>query len=217
MNANHIEDLAELYALGTLDDLEREEVARHVASCPACAARLHRAEATVAAMAELEPRYIPPEALDRRISEITARARREHWANMRTFATAIAAALVVAIGAFAYAMTQNMAMHRTIAQDDRALAQIAQTQFAHAPFQGAHVATDAQVLYSKDGAWYYVVVMHPDPTMTIAYRHDGKMDMLGKLQMHGSSGTLYLPVNHKMDDLALLDNGAVVADAHLVY
>jgi hypothetical protein len=43
------------------------------------------------------------------------------------------------------------------------------------------------------------------------------MEMLGTVAMHGESGTLYLPVNHKMDELALLEGSTVVADAHLVY
>jgi hypothetical protein len=43
------------------------------------------------------------------------------------------------------------------------------------------------------------------------------MEMLGRVAMHGDSGTLYLPVNHKMDELALLEGSTVVADAHLAY
>jgi hypothetical protein len=73
------------------------------------------------------------------------------------------------------------------------------------------------VLYGMRGDWYYVVVMHPKPGMQVAYVHGGKMEMLGAVAMHGESGTLYLPVNHKMDELAILENDKVVADAHLVY
>ena len=53
--------------------------------------------------------------------------------------------------------------------------------------------------------------------MQVAYVHEGRMEMLGTVAMHGESGTLYLPVNHKMDELALVQGGTVVADAHLAY
>ncbi len=212
---DHIDELAELYALGTLDAAEHAAVERHVGACAACARRLREAEATVTAMAELQPRHNPPEPLGRRIlASITPRGTRF---DSRAFGGALAAALIVAVGAFGYANVQIGGMHRAMSQDDRALAQIAAGPFAHVAFETRARPTSAQVLYSRDGAWYYVVVMHPDPAMQIAYVHDHRMEILGHVRMHGSSGTLYLPVNHKMDDLALIEDGTVIADAHLTY
>jgi hypothetical protein len=91
------------------------------------------------------------------------------------------------------------------------------TQIDHAQFMSGRHPMDAKVLYGPRGDWYYVVVMHPHPNMQVAYGHEGHMEKLGAGARHGESGTLYLPVNHKMEELALLENGAVVADAHLAY
>lgn len=211
----HIEELAELYALGMLDTAEHRDVDRHIATCAPCAQRLHAAESTVTAMAELQPRYTPPDSLRRRIlASISPRSARF---DLRMFTGALAAALVIALGAFGISYVQMNGMHHAMSQDDRALAQIAAGPFAHVAFATRTHPTSAQVLYSRDGAWYYIVVMHPDPSMQIAYVHDHHVEMLGHVRMHGSSGTLYLPVNHKMDDLALIEDGTVVADAHLTY
>ncbi len=131
---------------------------------------------------------------------------------------AFAAALAIAFIPTWVAVDRTRVVSQAMRQDERALARIASVpEFNRAAFMANNKAMDAKVLYGTRGDWYYVVVMHPKPGMQVAYVHDGHMEMLGTVAMHGESGTLYLPVNHKMDELALLEENTVVARAHLVY
>jgi hypothetical protein len=215
----HIDDLAELYALGSLDDLERARVQRHARECEECRQRVEFAEHAVAtlAQAQAKPLYEPPASLKRRLERSIARGRRAGL-TWHPFAAAIAAAILLALIPAWVAVDRNTALV-AMRQDERALARLASsgTQIEHAQFMSGTRPMNAKVLYGPRGDWYYVVVMHPRAGMQVAYVHNGRMDMLGSVAMHGESGTLYLPVNHKMDELALLENGAVVADAHLAY
>jgi hypothetical protein len=218
---DHIEELAELYAIGSLSEFERARVDQHVARCGACAGDLRRAEETVAdlAQAQVEPLQQPPPALQRRLDESIARRSRPIAHTWHPFAAAAAAAIVLAFIPTWVAVDRGSALV-AMRQDERALARLASagTQIDHAQFMSpAKHPMDAKVLYGPRGDWYYVVVMHPRPGMQVAYVHGGRMEMLGTVAMHGESGTLYLPVNHKMEELALLEGSTVVADAHLVY
>lgn len=214
--SEHVDELAELYALGSLEDLDRARVERHTASCAACAARLSEAEDSVAHIAELQTLHAPPARLKARLHASLAPGSVRH-AWVRTVPAAIAAAIVLALIPTWVAVdrTRTVAVMR---QDEQALAKIASAPFARAQFMSAHNRPmDAKVLYGMRGDWYYVVVMHPKPGMQVAYVHGGKMEMLGTVAAHGASGTLYLPVNHKMEELALISGGAIVGDAHLAY
>ncbi len=216
---DHIEELAELYAVGSLDELESARVERHAQECAACAARLHEAETTVATLAQAQalPVHEPPASLRARLDRSIDRSR--HGAlTWHPFAVAIAAAIVLAFIPTFVAVDRSTAL-LAMRQDERALARLASagTQINHAQFMSGKQPMNAKVLYGPHGDWYYVVVMHPRPGMQVAYVHGGRMEMLGSVEMHGESGTLYLPVNHKMDELALLEGSTVVADAHLVY
>ncbi len=212
----HVDDLAELYALGSLEDLDRARVERHTSSCAACAERVSEAEESVTRIAELQTMHEAPPGLRTRLHSSLALAHLRH-AWVRSIPAAIAAALVLALIPTWVAVDRT----RTVAamhQDEQALAKIASAPFARAQFMSPRNAPmDAKVLYGMHGDWYYVVVMHPKPGMQVAYVHEGKMEMLGTVATHGASGTLYLPVNHKMEELALVSDGAVIGDAHLAY
>lgn len=219
--SEHIEELAELHALGSLDEFERARVERHVGQCPECMARLHEAERTVATLAQAQarPAHEPSASLQRRLEQSIARSSRGGVLTWHPFAAAIAAAIVLAFIPTWVAVDRNTAL-LAMRQDERALARLASagTQIDHAQFMApGNQPMNAKVLYGPRGDWYYVVVMHPRAGMHVAYVHGGHMEMLGTVAMHGESGTLYLPVNHKMDELALLVGSTVVADAHLAY
>lgn len=216
---DHIDDLAELYAVGSLDEVAAARVERHAAQCAACATRLHEAETTVAEVAQAQavPLRDAPAPLRARLDRSLDRGlpRVLTW---HPFAAAVAAAIVLALIPTFVAIDRSTAM-LAMRQDERALARLASagTQIDHAQFMSGTEPMNAKVLYGPHGDWYYVVVMHPRAGMQVAYVHGGRMEMLGRVQMHGESGTLYLPVNHKMDELALLEGTTVVADAHLAY
>lgn len=218
---HHIDELAELYAVGSLSEFERARVDRHVGQCPSCAGDLRRAEETVAdlAQAQAQPMHEAPSSLQRRLEQSLKQSRRRGVLTWHPFVAAIAAAIVLAFVPTWVAVDRNSALV-AMRQDERALARLASagTQIDHAQFMSpANRPMNAKVLYGPKGNWYYVVVMHPRPGMQVAYVHGGRMEMLGTVAMHGESGTLYLPVNHKMEELALVQGGSVVADAHLVY
>ena len=59
--SRHIGDLAELYALSSLDLRERATVERHVQGCLECANRIRDAEETVAFISDLEAHHDPPQ------------------------------------------------------------------------------------------------------------------------------------------------------------
>jgi hypothetical protein len=217
---DHIDDLAELYALGSLDEFERARVERHIARCSTCAAQLRAAEETVAALAQAQTRELhePPAQLRARLDEALA-VRKRAALTWHPFAAGIAAAVVLALIPTWVAVDRNSALV-AMRQDERAIARMAQagTRIYDAQFVSpSKQPMNAKVLYGPHGDWYYIVVMHPHPGMQVAYVHGGKMEMLGTVAMHGESGTLYLPVNHKMEQLALVEGHTIVADAHLVY
>lgn len=214
---DHIDELAELYAVGALDDDERKHVDTHVATCEQCATRIREGEDAIAQIALGQPLYEPSHILGQRLRESVAPARTQHhWV---TAGLAFAAALAIAFIPTWVAVDRSRVVSQTMRQDERALARIASVpSFNRARFMSPQKRPmDAKVLYGPQGDWYYVVVMHPKPGLQVAYVHDHHMEMLGAVQTHGESGTLYLPVNHKMDELALVQNNAVVAAAHLAY
>ncbi len=70
----HVTDTLWEYALGTLSDGERSEVARHVAGCAECARELRSAEETLAMAAlELPPESPSPELRERLMASTTGR------------------------------------------------------------------------------------------------------------------------------------------------
>lgn len=214
----HVDESAELYALGILEPAEVAALEHHATSCAPCAQRLREAEAAVTAIAELEPQHAAPRALAKRLDRsLSDRSARAAW-NWRALLAGVAAAFVLAVAPFGYMLNQNRAMHSMMANDNRALARLTGGQFNHAAFAPrAQGAPPAKVLYSRSGSWYYVIVQNPRPDMQVAYEHGGTMEMLGHVTMRGDMGTLYLPVDHKMDELALVERGTVIADAHLLY
>lgn len=216
---DHIDELAELYALGSLDEADRAHVEAHAATCEICAERLHEAELAIAEVAGGQPQYEPSSFLAARLHRSMAPAGARVRFQWGLAGLAFAAALAIAFIPTWVAVDRTRTVSQAMLQDEHALARIASApSFNRAVFiSPQNQPMDAKVLYGPRGDWYYVVVMHPRPGMQVAYVHDHHMEMLGHVAMHGEAGTLYLPVNHKMEELALLQGKTVVAAAHLVY
>jgi len=206
---NHIDDSAELYALGALDELERKRVEAHVASCTECARRLGDAERAVAYAIEADPQYEPTPALAARLSASLDAARpKARNATVPRAWFAIAAAFAI------LALPVGFMMRGTMAPKSDA-------QFANATFKmmALHpVAMSAHVTYAKSGDFYAVMVKHPMRSLHVAYVHpDGTMETIGKVETHGDTGMAVMPIDHKMLELALVDGDTVVAEAQLAF
>ncbi len=142
---NHIDDVAELYALGALSEAERAAVDRHVTGCAGCARKLGEAEEVLLALeGQYEP-VQPPPALDARMKFARSSSPLGWW-------VAIAAAFVIGLLPSAwFASQRNSAI-------DLAMIAMLHSHFNHAQFAGSTNAPIAKVLYPRDKSWLYVIV-----------------------------------------------------------
>jgi Putative zinc-finger len=141
MHDTHIGDNAELYALGSLDDLERQRVETHVANCADCLRRLGQAEETVLGL----ERETPEVPLPRNTRAPAFRSTR--MAGWWMGVVAAAAALII-----------GYLLPHPAAQPGSDAVQVAMlhSHFNHSQFVGSGAL--AKVLYARDRSWYYVVV-----------------------------------------------------------
>lgn len=210
--ADHLGDAADLYALGALDDSEREAVDRHVTECDECARLLAAAEDRVATLAQADAQHVAPAQLERRIASV-ARTRRPPVSA--SFA-ALAAALIVGLLPSAYFWQQTQAMHAAMVADGDAMNQVASMPHRSVAFSGMQNGA-ARVMYAPDGSWYVIFVRGASRALSVAWMHDGQRTMLGTATPHGQVAMLFLPKSHRMDQLALMDGEQVVAEAQLAY
>lgn len=193
----HIDELAELYALGTLDEEERLRVDAHALDCTACAQRLGEAESTIAAIERSVP---APASLDRRMSGVFARRR-----GVRFPAALAAAALIVGLLLSAWALRL---VRSTIAFDaDRQQAVVAMVSghFAHAQFQAATPdSPKAKLIYARNGDWVFAVAQTSRPLSLHAVTREGEV-ALGTLRVEGSAAELFVPRPPPASVFALYD------------
>ena len=209
----HLDVLAELYAVGALNDLERASVERHARDCASCTDRLRAAVETVVAIEELQPEYEPPATLRDRI-KASARGGKSSSRVIRWLgpALAVAAIFVAAIIPWPWRSAGNMQ------QDQRALARIASSGTVdRAVFSSlTNEPLKAEVLYNPAAHWYYIVVRTPQRGMQVGCIRNGRTVILGNIVAHGESGSLYLPNVSRTDELIILENNAPVGDAHVI-
>jgi hypothetical protein len=210
MTYGHIGELAELYALGALDERERTAIETHLDTCEPCTRLVGSAEGNVALMASLEPRRESPPDLNRRVDS-ALHAQHRAW----RFPAAIAAALVIGFAPSLYLWGQERAMHRAMYATDAAMARLASAPHRTATFGATAGGPAAQVMYAPDGSWYVVVVRNATKALDVVWMHDGQRTMLGSASPIGDVSALYLPKSHRMDTLALVDGDRVVAQATL--
>jgi anti-sigma factor RsiW len=207
---DHIGDDAALYALGMLEPDERDRIDAHAASCDACVRLLGQAEADVTAAILTQPIAAPPVA-----DLASKRAAVAKPARYAMPVRALAAALVVALLPLGYFYQQNRAMQVAMSMESDAMTRMAASPHKVVAFAGS----DAKVIYGKDGSWYCVVVHGVRTPMNVMWMHDGTQTDLGRVtpMPHKDMALLYLPASHRMDQLALVSNGQIVAQAQLVF
>lgn len=219
MSHGHIDDRAELYALGALDPAENATIETHLRECSSCAQSVGSAERDVALIALRETRRnAPPElaarierSLDAKRMTPLRRPDRHAW----PLGAALAAALFVGLLPSAYFWSEYRAVHGAMLAQNAAMARLASATYRTARFRAARGTSPAAVMYAPDGSWYLVVVRNSSRTLSVAWMHDGERTMLGSAVPHGNLATLYLPKSHRMDRLALMDGNRIVAQATL--
>lgn len=181
----HIDELAELYALGTLDEAERASVDAHAIECEACAQRLGEAESTIAF---LEQSVAVPPSLDRRMSAVFARTPR-----FRVPASLVAAAFVIGLLPSLFFWNANRSTRAFDADRQQAVQAMVSSHFAHAQFTAlAPDAPKAKLIYARNGNWIYVVAETGRPLSLHAQGAQGEV-ALGTLHVSGQAAELYVP------------------------
>jgi hypothetical protein len=187
---NHIDQEAELYALGMLDDDERARIDDHAATCAECAARLGRAEAAVAALADA--------------ANATPRRRSAPWA-------AIAAAFALAAGGLVW---QNVVLRGALAADGTVLATLVNSHFDHMQFQAPGGAPlGAKAIYERHGAWYEILADGtPDWRVTLIAPDGVRRPAAGAFERRGTASVLLIAPASPVRTIELDDPaGKVVA------
>ncbi len=210
MNASgHIDELAELYALGSLEEPQRALVNAHVRTCEACAARLGEAESTIAAL--IEP-STPSAALDRRMH--AALVSRSPW---RWTAPLVAAAFVLGLlpSMLLWSSVSRNAGFDT--EQTQAVQAMVNSHFAHAPFvQLSADAPKAKLIYSRTADWRYVVAQTDRP-YEVAAQTNGRTIVLGQLRVRGNAGELFVAHAPASREFLLLDGSRTVGRVTLPY
>ncbi|HMF29676.1 MAG TPA: zf-HC2 domain-containing protein [Candidatus Cybelea sp.] len=210
MTHEQIADIAELYALGALDDSERAAVDEHLRGCAACAQLLGNAERDVALIASMEPQRASPGDLQARV-ERTMRTPQQIWMPVMAIAAAVAIAFLPSL----YLWSQTNAVHRAMLTQTAAMERLAGAPHRMTHFRTMPGMPPAEIVYAPDGSWYLVLVHGASKTLSVAWMHDGTKTMLGDVVPRGRIAALYLPKSHRMDRIALMDGDRIVAEATL--
>ncbi|MBV8245543.1 MAG: zf-HC2 domain-containing protein [Candidatus Eremiobacteraeota bacterium] len=210
---NHIDELAESYALGALDDDARHDVEQHVARCATCATRLSDAADVVASLVAAGPGATPAATLRERLLAGTRRPERLEriWGGLA--AAFVLGMLVPLVSLFWIGNRDLRADHRS----DVVLATLVNSHFNHVQFNEPAAEMPAKALYGRHGEWVYVIVLHPHGTLVVEGRSpDGVFRPLGSVVPQGRNGTMFAEPTEPVDALRLLSDGTVVGTAKLV-
>ncbi len=189
---SHLQEEAELYALGMLDAAERERVDAHVASCDACVRRLGEAERGLAVL--IDAAAVP-------------RVRSRSWP------LALAAALGVALAA---SIVTSLGLQRSLDADGTMLAWIATGHFAHSSFQTpAGAPLDAKAVYERHGHWYTIVARGAPLWHVTLVEPDGvRVPVTQSFTRRGDASVLLIPNPPPIATIELDDrSGAIVGTA----
>jgi anti-sigma-K factor RskA len=202
----HVDENAELYALGTLSDTDRAAVDAHVATCASCAQRVGEAEETVAALSARQTAV--PGQLDRRM-----RASFAPRSLPRSLYALVAAALILGLLPSALLWQRDRDLNAMDATRQQAAAAMVHSHFLHAPFvKLTPDAPAAKAIFARDGAWLYVIATS-DRDYTVAVDDNGKRRDLGVLEGTGTERELFVSAPPKAKEVFLFDGPRAVARA----
>lgn len=181
---NHLDDDAELYALGLTDRERDAEIEAHLAACDACRARVVAAEAAAASLAAA----LPP-------APAVGAPRRAWWT------TAATAAAVVFAATTAFQSVSAHTASAQLARTDAALGAIASSHFGHTTLTSSSGVV-AKVLYARDGTWIYVVAENAPRDAHVKLRSGSAVRDLGALDS-GAPATLFARSSERADEIGI--------------
>ena len=169
---NHIDQEAELYALGMLEDDERARVDEHLRECIPCTAKVGEAEAAVAALID------------------STQARRQ---RPRTAWWPLAVAAAFALTATGL-LGQNVILRGALGTDGTLLATMVDSHFDHAQFQAPNGAgLPAKAVYERHGKWYEILADGTPAWHVVFVRPDGTRDpAAADFARRGAASIVYL-------------------------
>jgi hypothetical protein len=190
---NHLDDDAELYALGLTERERDAEIEAHLTSCAECRARVVAAEEAAASLAATLP-AMPAAA---------AAGRRAWWPALASAAAVVFAATTAFEGISAHTAASKAA------RTDVALAAIASSHFGHTTL-ASEPGVVAKVLYARDGAWYYVVASGAPRNAHVMLRRGATARDIGTLDA-GNPATLFVRGAGRGDDVGIVAGNRLVA------
>lgn len=206
-NGEHVGENAELYALGTLGELERARVELHVLACDACAARVGEAEAAVLELIQPNAANAPALAPSAPV-----------FAGWPRWIGAVAAAIVAGFFAWGVTSLHDRSIHGTEVAQSAATAAMLSGHFAHAPFVARMPgAPAAKVIYAREGGWIYVIAAPGTDSLAIAVTRAGRQRQVGALPIASAVRAGFIPLSGRIDSVELLDHGVTIASARIVY
>ncbi|HEV2644573.1 MAG TPA: hypothetical protein VGT98_17805 [Candidatus Elarobacter sp.] len=194
---NHLDDDAELYALGLTDRERDAEIEAHLAACDVCRMRVVAAESAAASLAAA----LPPMP--------AAAPRRSWWATAATAAAVVFASSTAFEGVYAHTASAQLA------RTDTALGAIASSHFEHTTLT-SESGVVAKAIYARDGAWCYVVVTNAAPGAHVVVHRGAEARDLGALDA-GTPATLFTRGLGRADGIDVVADGHVVAHGAPVY
>ena len=182
----HIDRDAELYALGMLDDAERERVDAHLTTCVDCTRRVGAAEAVLTALIDVT-RHAP-------------QRRAPRWP------IAVAAAFALAtLGLIA----QSFLMHGEIDRDGAILSTLVNSHFDHAQFQTPQGAPlGAKAIYERHGKWYAILADGTPSWRVVFVQPDGMRNVEpAHFARRGASSVMLVSPSTPVRTIELDDTG----------
>jgi hypothetical protein len=184
---NHIDEEAELYALGMLEDDERARVDEHLATCEPCSVRVGEAEAAVAAL-------------------VDSTQQRKAERRIARWPIAVAAAFAVAAAGL---LAQNVSLHAAVGTDGALLATMVNSHFDHIQFQAPDgAALPAKAIYERHGKWYEILADGTPAWHVVFVRPDGSRQAAGaEFERRGAASVVYVAQSQPVRAIELDDAG----------
>jgi anti-sigma factor RsiW len=198
----HLDDDAELYALGYTERERSDEIEAHLATCVACCRRVAAAEEAAASLSAALPPM--PAAKPR-----AASWQRNWWPSLATAAAVVLGTTTALEGFIAHGASER------VARTDTALTALAAAHFGHTTLT-AQPGLIAKAIYSRDGSWCYVVASGAPRGAHVVFRTATGTEDLGALD-DGTPATLFAQQPGRAEEVDIVTAGTVIGHGKPVY